>query len=149
MGEGIPTTLIGVSVLRYLTERPAQASWLTEAEKTWLENELAGERHAVEAVRAHSIFSAMGNVKVLLFTTIFAGVGMSGVGLVLFLPQILKGLGMSNTQAGLLRRCRMCSARWRSSGLASCRTGSATGSGFWWAPAVAGAAGHGDRRISA
>jgi len=102
IGEGVPTTLIGVSVIWYLTERPSEASWLTDAEKSWLENELGGERDSVEAVRAHSIFSAMCNVKVLLFTTIFAGVGMSGVGLVLFLPQILKGLGMTNTQAGLL-----------------------------------------------
>ena len=44
----------------------------------------------------------MTNPRVLVFTVIFAGVGMSGVGLVLFLPQILKSLGLSNTQAGLL-----------------------------------------------
>jgi ACS family tartrate transporter-like MFS transporter len=102
IGEGVPTTLIGITVLWYLTERPSMAKWLTNEEKTWLENELAQEKHAVESVRAHSVLSAMANPKVLVFTVIFAGVGMSGVGLVLFLPQILKGLGMSNTQAGLL-----------------------------------------------
>jgi ACS family tartrate transporter-like MFS transporter len=102
LGEGLPTSLIGVTVLFYLTERPSRAKWLTDAEKAWLEAELASEKQQVEAVRAHSIFSAMANPRVLAFTVIFAGVGMSGVGLVLFLPQILKGLGMSNTQAGLL-----------------------------------------------
>ena len=102
LGEGIPTALIGVSVIWLLTERPSEAKWLTTEEKSWLENELAGETHAVEAVRKHSIVSAMGNPRVLLFTAIFSGIGMSGVGLVLFLPQILKSLGLSNTQAGLL-----------------------------------------------
>ena len=33
---------------------------------------------------------------------IYGGIGMAGVGLVLFLPQILKSIGMTNTQAGLL-----------------------------------------------
>jgi len=89
-------------VLRFLTERPAVAKWLTAEEKAWLEAELASEKQQVEAVRTHSVLSAMANPKVLVFTVIFAGVGMSGVGLVLFLPQILKGLGLTNTQAGLL-----------------------------------------------
>jgi ACS family tartrate transporter-like MFS transporter len=102
IGEGVPTVAIGLSVMSFLTERPSQAKWLTEAEKSWLEAELAHEKHAVESVRAHSILSAMINPRVVAFTVIFAGVGMSGVGLVLFLPQILKGLGLSNTQAGLL-----------------------------------------------
>ena len=33
---------------------------------------------------------------------VFSGISMAGVGLILFLPQILKDLGVSNTQAGLL-----------------------------------------------
>jgi ACS family tartrate transporter-like MFS transporter len=102
IGEGIPTVLIGITVMWVLTERPANASWLTEAEKTWLEAELAGEKHEIESLQMHTILSAMVNPRVLAFTVIFAGVGMSGVGLVLFLPQILKGLGVSNTAAGLL-----------------------------------------------
>jgi ACS family tartrate transporter-like MFS transporter len=102
IGEGVPTVLIGISVIWYLTERPSQAKWLTAEEKTWLEAELASEQEHVESIRRHSIWSAMANPNVLAFTVIFAGVGMSGVGLVLFLPQILKGLGLSNTQAGLL-----------------------------------------------
>ncbi|HEX3992201.1 MAG TPA: MFS transporter [Acetobacteraceae bacterium] len=102
IGEGVPTILIGLSVMWVLTERPSQATWLTDAEKSWLEAELAHEKHAVESVRSHSILSAMIDPRVVAFTVIFAGVGMSGVGLVLFLPQILKSLGLSNTQAGLL-----------------------------------------------
>jgi MFS transporter, ACS family, tartrate transporter len=39
---------------------------------------------------------------VLILTVIFGGIGMAGVGTVLFLPQVLKAIGVSNTQAGLL-----------------------------------------------
>ncbi len=102
LGEGIPTALIGCTVYFVLTERPSDAKWLTQDEKAWLESELAKERHEVESVRVHSIFSAMANPKVLIFTVIFAGIGMAGVGLNLFLPQILKSLGFSNNEAGLL-----------------------------------------------
>jgi len=102
LGEGIPTALIGFTVYFALTERPSEARWLKPQECAWLEGELAKERHEIESVRAFSILSAMANPRVLILTVIFAGIGMAGVGLVLFLPQILKGIGVSNTQAGLL-----------------------------------------------
>jgi MFS family permease len=90
LGEGIPTVFIGLTVFFVLTERPAAARWLKSEERDWLDAELARERHTIEAVRAHSILSAMINPRVLILTVIFAGVGMASVGLVLFLPQILK-----------------------------------------------------------
>ena len=72
----------------------------------------------MDAVRTHSIMSALTNPRVLAFTVIFAGIGMSGVGLVLFLPQILKSLGLTNIwKAGLLTLGALrLLARWRSTG---------------------------------
>jgi MFS transporter, ACS family, tartrate transporter len=102
LGEGIPTALIGITVLFVLRERPRDARWLTPQESAWLEAELAQETDAIDAVRAHSVLSTMRNPRVLVLSLLFGGIGMGGVGLVLFLPQILKDIGMSNTQAGLL-----------------------------------------------
>jgi MFS transporter, ACS family, tartrate transporter len=102
LGEGIPTALIGLTVFFLLTERPSAARWLKPEECVWLESELAKERREIEAVRAFSVLSAMTNPRVLILTVIFGGIGMAGVGLVLFLPQILKAIGVSNTEAGLL-----------------------------------------------
>ena len=102
LGEGIPTALIGVSVWFFLTERPSEAKWLTAEQRNWLDRELAMEQRAIDSVHKHSIWSAMANPKVWVLTAIFGGIGMGGVGLVLFLPQILKAQGMTNTQAGLL-----------------------------------------------
>jgi MFS family permease len=102
VGEGLPTALIGVTVLFMLTESPAEAAWLTETERTWLTETLRQETRGIEQVGTHSILSALTNARVLILTVIFAGIGMAGVGTVLFLPQILKAIGVSNTQAGLL-----------------------------------------------
>src|SRR5258708_14080703 len=35
IGEGIPTMLIGITLMWVLTERPADPKWLTDAEKSW------------------------------------------------------------------------------------------------------------------
>ena len=100
--QGLPTAAIGVTVLFVLIERPSDARWLRPEERAWLESELAKEKHEVESVRAFSILSAMANPRVLVLSVLFGGIGMAGVGLVLFLPQILKSIGVSNTAAGLL-----------------------------------------------
>ena len=102
VGEGLPTALIGVTVLFFLTERPSEARWLSPEQRAWLDDALRRETDAIDQVRSHSILSAMGNPRVLVLAVIFSGIGMAGVGTVLFLPQILKSIGVSNTQAGLL-----------------------------------------------
>jgi ACS family tartrate transporter-like MFS transporter len=102
VGEGLPTALIGVLVLFWLTERPSEARWLTAEQRAWLEDTLRRETGAIEHVRTFGVLSALINPRVLILTVIFAGIGMAGVGTVLFLPQILKAIGVTNTQAGLL-----------------------------------------------
>lgn len=102
IGEGLPTALIGITVLWYLTERPSEATWLTPEQRAWLTDTIGRETRAIDLVRRHSILSAMTNPRVLILTVIFGGIGMAGVGTVLFLPQILKAIGVTNTQAGLL-----------------------------------------------
>ena len=41
--EGLPTVILGVVTLFYLTDRPAQANWLTPVERSWLTERLASE----------------------------------------------------------------------------------------------------------
>ena len=102
LGEGLATALVGVSVLFVLTERPEEAAWLTAEQKAWLSSTLRAETRSIEQVRSHSILSAMANPRLWALTVVFSGIGMAGVGTVLFLPQILKAIGVTNTQAGLL-----------------------------------------------
>ena len=102
IGEGLPTVLIGITVWFGLTERPSEAKWLTAEQREWLAGELAKERRQIEDVRTHTILSCMINPKVWVLTILFGGIGMGGLGLVLFLPQMLKGMGISTNAAGLL-----------------------------------------------
>jgi len=102
VGEGLPTALVGVTVLFWLTERPAEAKWLAPQQREWLDDALRRETHAIEQVRSFGLLTALINPRLLILTVIFAGIGMAGVGTVLFLPQILKAIGLSNTAAGLL-----------------------------------------------
>jgi MFS transporter, ACS family, tartrate transporter len=46
--EGAPAVALGFVVLRYLTDRPEQAGWLTPEERSWLAAQLGGEeKHLV------------------------------------------------------------------------------------------------------
>jgi ACS family tartrate transporter-like MFS transporter len=42
--EGIPSVLLGAAVLRYLTERPEDARWLSAAQRNWLTQRIQQER---------------------------------------------------------------------------------------------------------
>jgi ACS family tartrate transporter-like MFS transporter len=44
--EGLPAVVLGVVVLRWLTERPDDASWLEPAQRAWLVSRLRAERSA-------------------------------------------------------------------------------------------------------
>ena len=98
--EAIPTVLIGVFVLFALTDRPANAGWLTAEEKDWLVGTLAHERRAVEAGGRYSMWQAMVNPKILLLSLNYLGIVTASLGLLLFIPQIIKSLGTTNMGTG-------------------------------------------------
>jgi MFS transporter, ACS family, tartrate transporter len=98
--EAIPTVLIGVFVLFALTDNPAKAGWLTSEEKTWLVDTLAHERRAVESAGRYSIWQAMMNPKILLLSINYLGIVTASLGLLLFIPQIIKSLGTTNMGTG-------------------------------------------------
>ena len=100
--EAVPTVLLGICTLFFLTNRPSEASWLTDAERTWLVDELANERRQKEAQRAFSVWSMMRNPQVLWLGLNYFGVVTASLGTALFVPQIIKELGYSNMNVGWL-----------------------------------------------
>src|SRR5688572_18125511 len=46
--ESIPAVLLAPVVLKVLTDRPADATWLAPQERTWLQQELDEENHGIE-----------------------------------------------------------------------------------------------------
>ena len=98
--EALPTVIIGVFVLVAMTDRPAQASWLTEPERNWLAGTLEAERRAVESGGTYNILQSMTNPKILLLSLNYLGIVTASLGLLLFVPQIIKALGATNMGVG-------------------------------------------------
>ncbi|MGA8193632.1 MAG: MFS transporter [Acetobacteraceae bacterium] len=103
LAEAIPTVLIGIVTFFVLTDRPEQAKFLTTEEKTWLAAKLSAERHAKEKVRVFSIWQGMFDTKVLLLALNYFGIVTASLGMLIFIPQIIKSLGQfSNMTVGWL-----------------------------------------------
>jgi D-galactonate transporter len=100
--EAVPALLLSVVVFFYLTDRPADATWLAEDERAWLVARLEQERRQRETVRQYSVAEALLNPKVLALSVVYFGAVATNYGLSFFLPQIVKAFGVSNVQAGLI-----------------------------------------------
>lgn len=100
--EAAPALLLSGVVLLYLTDRPAEATWLAADEREWLVSRLRQEQLRREAVRHYNVVQALRNPKVLLLCAVYFGAVANNYGLSFFLPQIVKGFGGSNVQAGIV-----------------------------------------------
>jgi ACS family tartrate transporter-like MFS transporter len=100
--EAAPALILSVVVFFYLTDRPADATWLAPDERAWLVARLEDERLRRETVRRYSVREALLNPKVLALSLVYFGAVATNYGLSFFLPQIVKAFGISNLQAGLV-----------------------------------------------
>ena len=103
IAEAIPTMVIGVITFFVLTDRPEQAKFLTAEERDWLVTTIAAERRATEAVRKFTLWQAIYNPKVLLLALNYFGIVTASLGMLIFVPQMIKSLGdYSNMTVGWL-----------------------------------------------
>src|SRR5580692_1627341 len=100
--EAIPTLLVGVAVFFYLTDRPREARWLHSDEPEWLDGRMAHERRQIEAHHGFGVLRAFYDPKVLLLSLNYIGIVTASLGMLLFLPQVIKELGVSYMQVGWL-----------------------------------------------
>jgi ACS family tartrate transporter-like MFS transporter len=96
IAEAIPTVIIGVVTLFVLIDRPEQAKFLTQEEKDWLSAKLLAERKAKEAIRTFSTLGAMFDPKVLLLSLNYFGIVVASLGILFFVPQIIKSIGVTD-----------------------------------------------------
>ena len=100
--EAAPALILSFVVFFYLTDRPADATWLQADERAWLVQRMEQERRQRETARTFSVRQALMNPKVLALSVIYFGAVALNYGLSFFLPQIVKAFGVSNFQAGLV-----------------------------------------------
>jgi MFS transporter, ACS family, tartrate transporter len=100
--EALPSVLVGLGVLFYLTDFPRQARWLQKDEIAWLEGVQAAEKRNKEKIEHLSLFQALTDIRILLCALVYFCLNAAGYGVAFFLPTIIKGFGVSDTQTGLL-----------------------------------------------
>ena len=98
--ESVPTVIIGCLLPFILTNRPSEARWLNAEERDWLIRTLDRERRQIEAQRKVGLLESFWNPRVLLLALNFFGIVTASLGLLLFLPQIVKQIGLTNMQVG-------------------------------------------------
>jgi ACS family tartrate transporter-like MFS transporter len=96
--EGLPVCALAFAVLKFLPDGPAQAGFLSAAEKQTIERRLAAERPAAPA----SPWPGLYDPRVLLLGLAGTGVNAAIFGNQLWLPQIVKALGYSNLTTGFI-----------------------------------------------
>ena len=100
--EAAPAIVLSGVVYFYLTDKPADATWLDPAERAWLMDRLARERQQREAQRQYSVWQAVLNPRVLAVAFVYFGAVACNYGLSFFLPTIVKGFGLTNVQTGFV-----------------------------------------------
>jgi D-galactonate transporter len=100
--EGLPSVLVGIGVLVYLTDFPHQARWLQQDEIAWLEGVQATEKRNKEKIEQLSLRQSLTDPRILLCALIYFCLNAASYGVAFFLPTIIKNFGVSDTQTGLL-----------------------------------------------
>jgi D-galactonate transporter len=90
--EGLPSIVMGLVTLYYLTDGPAKAKWLTQDEKTLLQKRLDEEEEAKKlgGEHRHTLADAFKSGKVWLLCVVYYGMTMGNYGLGFWLPQTVK-----------------------------------------------------------
>ncbi|PIC70640.1 MFS transporter [Sporosarcina sp. P16b] len=95
--EGTPALILGVVVVFYLTNRPADAKWLTNDERNWLESELAAERKITSSINKVSKLGMIKDLRVWKLSLLYFTGYCAVYGLSFWLPTIIKSLSVSTT----------------------------------------------------
>lgn len=100
--EGLPAVGIGIAVYVLLPDRPADARWLSPAQKLWLETTLASEPNRPGAANIWTTLKSFYDPRVLALCFIYLANTSANFSLAFFLPQIIATMGTSPMQTGLL-----------------------------------------------
>lgn len=100
--EGLPSVVLGVVTWFYLTERPLDAGWLSTNERTWLDNRVTAEHRQKEEHMSLTMWETFINGRVLALELVAYATASLLFGVGFFLPQIVKGFGLTNMQTELV-----------------------------------------------
>ncbi|GLS42959.1 MFS transporter [Methylobacterium brachythecii] len=100
--EAAPAVALGFVCLFFLTDKPEQATWLAPEQRDWLVAEMAKEQGIPERHSLREIGATLISWPVLRLSLVYFGLTTGLYGIELWLPQIVKGFGLSNIEVGFV-----------------------------------------------
>lgn len=101
--EGLPCLFVAALVFFFLTDSPAQATWLSNKQRTWLTDSLRRETSEHGAGHPHSLKAAVKDPRVIGVAFAFFAMIVPLYALGFFLPTIVRQAGtFTNTQVGFI-----------------------------------------------
>jgi len=100
--EGVPTVLVGISVLFVLNDGPEAADWLKPVEKAWLKSELRMDQERYGATKHHHLLDAFRLPAVWLLAGVYIIIQIGVYIVNLWMPLILSGLACGDAGEGSL-----------------------------------------------
>jgi ACS family tartrate transporter-like MFS transporter len=97
--EGAPGVILALFGYSLLRNRPADAAWLTEAEREWLQHRLDQEA-VVKTTHGKGLLRSLLNPQIIVLTIAFTLVLYAVYATIFFVPLIIKGFGLSNLAVG-------------------------------------------------
>jgi len=102
--EGMPAIVLAFVTWFYLTDRPEQATWLSEKERGWLTREMDAERIETEKRFHWPLRKSLTNPRILALSFVYFGVVYGLYALSFFLPQIVADFSETfNTEFSLMQ----------------------------------------------
>ena len=98
IGEGLPAFLISFAVLKFLPDSPADAAWLTDAEKALIASRLAAE----DMAERRAFWSVLRDFRVIGFGIALTGILIGFFAVGFWIPQIVQAMGFSIGMTGLV-----------------------------------------------
>jgi MFS transporter, ACS family, tartrate transporter len=100
--EAAPAIVLSFVIFRTMIDRPSSADWLKPDERQWLERQLDIDRARAEANGQLTLSKALLDARVAALAVVYFLLVTAGYGTTFFLPQIMKGLGLSNLMTGFV-----------------------------------------------
>lgn len=101
--EGLPSIVLGLVALRYLTDSPENAAWLPREQREWLVEEMRRERAAGAATERADVRRALTSGTTWLLALIYLFALSGGLGPVFFGPILVRdALGLGDAGTGLV-----------------------------------------------
>jgi MFS family permease len=98
--DGLPAILLGLAAMFVLTDKPANASFLTDAEKQVVIEDMEADRRARTSVASTTIRETLRNPKVWLMVVVYFTMAFLNTNQIWF-PTLLRGVGAKSvTEAG-------------------------------------------------